>query len=78
MSFRRFTDRDRQDWEIRPVSSSVWELSPAGENTGRPRTVPAPGYEKDPWEMSQEELQGLLDTSAAAPVRGRKNPFGEA
>ncbi len=78
MSFRRFTDCDKQDWEIRPVSSSVWELSPMGENVGRPRTVAAPGYEKDPWEMSQEELQRLLDASAATQVRSRKNPFGDA
>jgi hypothetical protein len=78
MSFRRFTDSDKRDWEIRPVSGSVWELSPAGENTGRPRTVPAPGYEKDPWEMSQEELQRLLDASTAPPVRAKKNPFGDA
>jgi hypothetical protein len=78
VSFRRFTDRDKQDWEIRPQSSSVWELSPTGENSGKPRTVPAPGYEKDPWEMSQEELQRLLDASVAAPERKRKNPFGDA
>jgi hypothetical protein len=78
VSFRRFTDRDNQTWEIRPLSNSVWELSPAGENPARPRTVPAPGYEKDPWEMSQEELQGLLDSSAATPERKRKNPFGDS
>lgn len=77
MAFRRFTDRDKQVWEIRPVGSSVWELSPAGENPGRPRTVPAPGYEKDPYELSQEELQRLLDASTAAPPRARKNPFGD-
>ena len=77
MSFRRFTDRDKRDWEIRPQSSSVWELSPTGENACRPRTVPAPGYEKDPWEMSQEELQRLLDTSTEPPPRARKNPFGD-
>ena len=78
MSFRRFTDREKRDWEIRPFSGSVWELSPVGENTGRPRMVPAPGYEKDPWEMSQEELQRLIDTSTEPPVRGKKNPFGDA
>lgn len=78
MSFRRFTDRDKRDWEIRPLSSSVWELSATGENVERARTVPAPGYEKDPWEMSQEELQRLLDASTAPPVRAKKNPFGDA
>jgi hypothetical protein len=77
MSFRRFTDHAKRDWEIRPVSGRVWELSPVGENAERPRTVPAPGYEKDPWEMSQEELQRLLDASTAPPVRAKKNPFGD-
>ena len=77
MSFRRFTDAAQRDWEIRPLSNSVWELSPTGENTGRARTVPAPGYEKDPWEMSQEELQRLVDASVEPPVRARKNPFGD-
>ena len=69
MSFRRFTDRDKRDWEIRPVSSSVWELSPTGENTGAAPHRAGPGYEKDPWEMSQEELQRLVDGSAEPPVR---------
>lgn len=77
MSFRRFTDRDKQDWEIRPVTSREWELSPVGENTRRARTVPAPGYEKDPWEMSQEELQRMLDGSTEPAVRAKKNPFGD-
>ncbi|HEY9517628.1 MAG TPA: hypothetical protein VIQ98_00120, partial [Gemmatimonadales bacterium] len=65
MGFRRFTDRDKLSWEIRPV----------GENTGKPRTVASPGYEKDPYELSQEELQRLLDGAAAAPVRRVRNPF---
>jgi len=37
--------------------------------------VPSPGYEKDPYELSQEELQRLLDGAQAAPVRKVKNPF---
>jgi hypothetical protein len=77
MGFRKFTDRDRQLWEIRPLSRDAWELSPSGGNPARPRTVAAPGYEQDPYELSIEELQGLLDASAAAPPRARKNPFGE-
>jgi hypothetical protein len=75
MGFRRFTDREKQSWEIRPVGRQEWEFSPVGENTQRPRTVPSPGYEKDPYELSQEELQKLLDGAAAAPVRKVKNPF---
>ena len=75
MGFRRFTDRDKLSWEIRPVERGEWEFSPVRENTGRPRTVPSPGYEKDPYELSQEELQTLLDGSGAASVRRVKNPF---
>lgn len=76
MGFRKFTDRDKQEWEIRPRTRAEWELSPAGGNQSRPRTVAAPGYEQDPYELSIEELQGLLDGSAAPPQRARKNPFG--
>lgn len=77
MAFRRFSDRDGRTWEVRPVSRSEWELSPAGENTERARTVASPGYEKDPFELSKEELQRLLDGSSAAPKRQVKNPFGD-
>ena len=75
MGFRRFTDHDKQSWEIRPVGRGEWEFSPVGENTSRPRTVQSPGYEKDPYELSQEELQKLLDSAVAAPARKTKNPF---
>jgi len=75
MGFRRFTDRDKLSWEIRPVGRGEWQFSPVGENTGRPCIVQSPGYEKDPYELSQEELQTLFDGAAAAPVRQVKNPF---
>jgi hypothetical protein len=39
--------------------------------------VASPGYEKDPFELSQEELQQLLDGASSAPVRKVKNPFGD-
>ena len=78
MGFRRFTDQDKRVWEIRPTSRSEWEFSPSGENLERPRTVPSPGYEKDPYELSQEELQRLLDSSRVAATRQVRNPFGEA
>jgi hypothetical protein len=77
MGFRRFTDRDKRQWEIRPVARSEWEFSPTGENRERPRTVPSPGYEKDPFELSQEELQKLLDGAGEGPARKPKNPFGD-
>ena len=77
MGHRKFTDRAKQQWEVRTVSSSEWEFSPAGDNQLRPWTVPPPGYEKDPYELSQEELQRLLDSSTPQPVRPRKSPFGD-
>jgi len=78
MGFRKFTDRDQQQWEIRDVSRSRWEFSPAGANPQPARSVEPPGYEQDPYELSQEELQRLLDAAAALAKRSIKNPFGDA
>lgn len=77
MGFRKFIDRAKQAWEVREVSRAEWEFSPSGDNPGPPRTVAAPGYEQDPYELSQEELQALLDRSVAPPPRARKSPFGD-
>ena len=78
MAFRKFTDRDKQEWEVRPRSRTEWELCPTGGNPGQQRSVPSPSYESDPYELSQEELQGLLDRSSAQTRRGVKNPFGDS
>jgi hypothetical protein len=78
MGFRKFSDRDKQEWEIRPRSRTEWEFSPTGGNRAQPRTVPPPGYETDPYELSQEELQRLLDSSTAQSRRSVKNPFGDS
>lgn len=75
MGFRTFTDRDGQVWEVRERSSSEWEFSPGRGNPGPARSVAAPGYEKDPYEMSVEELQRLLDTAPAPHQGQRKSPF---
>jgi len=75
MGFRRFVDRDKREWEIRDVSRLEWEFAPAGDNQERARRFPPPNYEQDPYELSQEELQGLLDTASAAPARSRPSPF---
>ena len=44
-------------------------------NPGRARDVASPGYEKDPFEMSIEELQRLLDGSKPPKPRDVKSPF---
>lgn len=78
MAFRTFVDRSGLQWEIRPQSRDEWELSPTGDNPGPARTVPPPGYETDPYEMSKEELEELLGRSTARQLRKIKNPFGDA
>jgi hypothetical protein len=78
MGFRKFIDRDQRQWEIRDVSRYQWEFSPAGDNPQGARTVAPPGYEPDPYELSQEELQRLLDASVGQTKRSVKNPFGDS
>jgi len=73
MGYRRFTDRDGRTWEIRDQTASEWEFQPI-EGDGAVR-VRAPGYDKDPFELSTEELQKLLDEAGSGPARPRKSPF---
>jgi len=75
MAYRKFTDAEGLQWEVRDRSHSEWELEPVGMNRHAPRRVPAPGYEKDPFEMSEQELQALLGQSSGASDRKKKNPF---
>ncbi len=75
MGDRRFRDRDGQEWDVRVVSRGQWEFSPAGDTPDKPRTCRAPGYERDPFELSIEELQKLFDESAPAAARRMKSPF---
>jgi hypothetical protein len=77
MGFRRFKDRDGRHWEVRVRSREEWELDPVSENPEPARIARAPGYETDPFELSQEELQGLLEASSPAPQRSTKSPFKE-
>jgi hypothetical protein len=79
MGYRRFTDRDGATWEIRDLSDVAWEFEPVSQPGTRTVRVPAPGHQKDPFDLSTEELQSLLDGVAkdAAPPRSapRKSPF---
>ena len=76
MGYRKFTDRDGNSWEVRDQSNSEWTLEPLPGNPVGRTAVPAPGYDNDPFELSTEELQNLLD--AAGPPRAKpqkKSPF---
>jgi hypothetical protein len=75
MGDRRFVDQDGRRWEVVVRSRSEWRFEPVEGNPGPARTAEPPGYERDPFELSVEELQRLL--AAAAPPRAGKarNPF---
>ena len=75
MAQRKFTDRDGLEWEVRVRSKGEWDLVPVGGNSQRTRSLPAPSYETDPFELSTEECQRLLDGSSAPPTRSVKSPF---
>ena len=75
MAYRKFTDAQGLQWEVQDRNHHEWTLEPVGMNRGVARTVPAPGYEKDPFEMSEQELQALLGKSNAPSDRKKKNPF---
>ncbi len=77
MAFRKFVDRDGHEWEVRPRTRSDWDLSPCGSNPQLARNAPSPGYEKDPFELSTEELQKLLDQAPIPKPRAKKSPFGD-
>lgn len=75
MGDRRFVDRDGRRWEVRVVSKREWRFEPVEDNPGPGRVSEGPGYERDPFELSTEELERLL--TAAAPVQRKqtKSPF---
>lgn len=75
MGYRKFVDREGRAWEVRSRSKSEWEFLPAGANTGPAKTGAAPGYELDPFELSIEELQRLLDAAQPQRPRPRASPF---
>jgi hypothetical protein len=75
MAHRTFTDREGHTWEVRVRSTSEWEFSPGPGNPRPPVSVRPPGYEKDPYELSMEELQHVLDAAPPGPKRERKSPF---
>lgn len=75
MAYRKFTDRDGNAWEVRDVSRNEWDFEPVGGNREPRRTVPAPGYEKDAFELSVEELQRLFDSGRPTRSRDKPSPF---
>lgn len=78
MGYRNFTDKQGRKWEVRDQSRSEWEFSPLGDNKERPKIVRSPGYEKDPFELSIEELQRLVDgPDESGRGKPKKSPFAD-
>ena len=75
MGDRRFVDRAGQRWEVRVRGKSEWLFEPVEGNPGPARRAQPPGYERDPFEMSIEELQRLLDSAPPPGPPRTKSPF---
>lgn len=75
MADRRFTDRDGRRWDVRVRSKREWLFEPVADNPQQARQSEGPGYERDPFELSVEELQRLFDASAPAHRKPTRSPF---
>ena len=75
MGDRRFAGRDGRRWEIRVRGQREWLFEPVEDNPGPARAVTPPGYERDPFELSVEELQALLDGAPPPRARPKNSPF---
>jgi hypothetical protein len=75
MAGRRFADRAGQRWEVRVRSRSEWEFEPVEGNPGPARTGAPPGYESDPFELSVEELQRVLEAARPPRTGPKASPF---
>ncbi len=75
MGYRKFVDDQGHSWEVRDSSRSRWDLDPVAGNPGSRITIDAPTYEADPFEMSEGELQRLLEKVRNLRSRPSKSPF---
>ena len=75
MGDRRFVDREGLRWEVRVRGRREWLFEPVESNPGPTRTATPPGYERDPFELSVEELQKLLDSAPKPAARPKNSPF---
>jgi len=77
VSERKFVDREGRPWTIRDRSRWEWRFEPESGNPGPARVVRAPGHQDDPFELSNDELQRLLDSAPGGTGRKAPNPFGD-
>jgi len=75
MGHRKFTDRNGNNWQIREDARDRWTFEPLQGNPHRSFDLRPPGYEADPYELSAEEVQRLLDGNQSARPKPKKSPF---
>ena len=69
MGYRRFTDRQGNRWEVKPRSRYEWHFEPVQGNPAGRRVGTAPGYEQDPFELSEQELTRIFDAAKSAGLK---------
>jgi len=77
MGDRRFADCDGKRWDVIVRGRSEWVFEPVEDNPGPARTGAPPGYERDPFELSVEELQHVLDGTQGPRAPRKKSPFAD-
>ncbi|MFQ5678719.1 MAG: hypothetical protein ACE5HP_04600 [Gemmatimonadota bacterium] len=75
MAFRKFRDRRGTAWQVRPESKRRWWFEPVAGTDEPRREVTPPLYADDPFELSEQELQRLLDGARPAPRPADKPPL---
>jgi hypothetical protein len=75
MSFRKYVDDEGRSWQVRPVSRGEWRFEPLPGNAAPARSVRAPSWQEDPFELSREELGRLLGSATPRPGPTRRSPF---
>jgi hypothetical protein len=71
MSYRKFTDRSGAVWKVKDETLNRWVFDPVPGNPSDPRNVTPPTYTDDPFEMSEGELQRLLEKASPSGGTGK-------
>ncbi len=77
MSFRNFSDRSGARWQVKPRSKGEWNMEPLPGNPAARRIASPPLYATDPFELSEQELQRILEDAREAPYAVTKPPWEE-
>lgn len=74
----KFRDEQGRLWEVRVGAGREWTFRPVEGELSDERVVERPGYETDPFELTEAELRRLLHSSSPR-YRGptRSSPFKE-